>query len=167
MYKKFWAIIISMLLLFGSARSQDLAKVEKLENIISDYFENSRGEPELEAIGKMGRPDEAFFVILDVDSFGNVINVHLFSEETKDSGYAILKNLKPVNFKSWKEEEYKLRSIVIPVIVLSQPKRNYVYYLADMINERRAARKIVVGKTVRLGWPTIIRHEATPSYPVN
>lgn len=166
MYKNYWILIIS-LLLFGSAKSQNLDKVGRLENIISEYFDNSRDLLELEAIGKLNRPSEAFFVILDIDSLGNVITVHLFTEETKDSGYAIMKNLKPIKFKDWKEEEFKLRSVVIPVIVLGKDQeRNYVYYLADMISERRAARKIVVGKTVILGWPTIIRHESIPSYPV-
>jgi len=167
MHKKYWIIIISMLF-FGSSKSQKLPEIERLENIISEYFNNSRDIFELEAIGKQVRPQEAFFVILDIDSFGSVMNIHLFSEDTKDSGYAIIKDLKPINFKDWKEEEYKLRSIVIPVIVLSgDQKRNYVYYLADMTRERWATRKIVVGKTVILGWPYIIRHEATQSYPVN
>ena len=167
MNKKSWIIIICMLL-FGSAKSQKLAELERLENIISEYFNNSRDISELEAIGKQKRPQEAFFMILDIDSFGSVMNIHLFSEDTKDSGYAILKKLKPVNFKDWKEKQYKSRSIVIPVIVLSgDQKRDYVYYLGDMTRERRADRKIVVGKTVILGWPYIIRHEATQSFHVN
>ncbi len=166
MTKKYWSLIISVLL-FYSAQSQNLDKVEKLENIISDYFYNSRDLFKLEAIGKLNKPSEAFFIILDIDSLGSVLNVHLFAEELKDSGYAILKNLKPNHFKSWKEEEYKLRSVVIPVVVLSGNERNYVYFLLDMIRIRWAARKIVVGKTVMLGWPTIIRDESIPSIRVN
>ena len=166
MHKKYFIAIICMFL-FGKVKSQDLPEIQRLEDIISDYFENSRNILELEAIGKLGRPDEAFFLILDIDSFGSVKTVHLFTEEAKDSGYAIIKNLKPADFKSWKEEEYKLRSIVIPVVVFSSPTRNYVYYLADMTSQRRAIRKIVVGKTVRLGWPVIKGHEATQSIPVN
>jgi hypothetical protein len=155
------------MLYFKPAKSQNLEEVHRLENIISDYFDNSRNELELEAIGKMGRPQEAFFVILDIDSVGRVETVHLFTENNRDSGYAIIKNLKPADFKNWQEEKYRLKSIVIPVIVLNRDeKRNYIFYLADMTNERRESRRIVVGKTVRLGWPYIILEEATPSIQV-
>jgi len=155
------------MLYFRPAKSQNLEEVHRLEDIISDYFNNSRNELELEAIGKMGRPQEAFFVILDIDSAGRVETVHLFTENTRDSGYAIIKNLKPADFRNWQEEKYSLKSIVLPVIVLNgERKRNYIFYLADMTNERRATRRIVVGKTVILGWPYIIRDKATPSFQV-
>jgi hypothetical protein len=166
MRKTYWILIICMLY-FRPAKSQNLEEVHRLEDIISDYFNNSRNELELEAIGKMGRPQEAFFVILDIDSAGRVETVHLFTENTRDSGYAIIKNLKPADFRNWQEEKYSLKSIVLPVIVLNgERKRNYIFYLADMTNERRATRRIVVGKTVILGWPYIIRDKATPSFQV-
>lgn len=161
-----WVFIICTLICLP-AKSQVAQEVQQLENIVRNYFDKSRDVFELEAIGNLSGPSEAFFITLEIDSAGGVDAIHLFSENNKDSAYVIFINLKASDFNSWKGEKYKGKTILIPVVVLNRTnKPDYVYNMADMTPQRREVRRIIIAKTVVLSWPYIIRDESIQSITI-
>jgi hypothetical protein len=159
-------ILLCFLFFTGNAISQVADEVRFLENTIEDFFYNSKENFEMEAIGKR-TPSTAYFVTLEIDSSGSVTNVHLFTEGVKDSAFAILHKLNAQSFKSWKEEKYKTKTILIPVVVLNPAQTPaHILHMADLSGARKQVRGLIVGKTVVLGWPRIIGDGPVPSIEI-
>ncbi len=62
------------------------------------------------------RKTEYFILFFELDSVGKVKGIHLMSDDNnRDSGYAAFKKLTPEMYKEWHSEEFKGKTIVLPV----------------------------------------------------
>ena len=99
---------------------------------------------------------EAFLCFLTIDSVGRVGGIHfLADEQNRDSAYIVLSKMKPADFKDWKSEDCKGKTIMIPIILIgSEDKPKYV---SDLFEFRAFARgehkNLIMLSGLDLYWP--------------
>jgi hypothetical protein len=81
------------------------------------------------------KSSEAILCFIKIGSNGQVENIHILADNNKrDSAFFILKRLQLSNFKHWKAESAKGKTVVIPIISLSpHDKSSYVNDLIPSI----------------------------------
>src|SRR5687768_12187257 len=107
-------LLMTLVFLAGSLPGQSLSKkdLSQLQLIFYDFL-TGQDLPELNDI----RKSELFVCLLDLDSGGKVNAIHLLSDEKSiDTAYLILHRLTPADFKAWRSEKCKGKTLIIPIL---------------------------------------------------
>lgn len=104
---------IQLVLIFsGNTQSLSNHEIWSLQSSLIKFLENRDTPP---AIGKV-RNSELIMIMLETDSNGKVSGISFLSDEkNKDSTYAILSKLTPIDFKNWQAKDCKSKVIIMPI----------------------------------------------------
>ncbi len=156
-----FAIILYALLPFsGVSQSLNSKEIEELMNIISQYLENNDRIP---AYDNTNRPVEYILCYLDVDSTGAVSDIRLLADDkNKDSAFYCLSRMKTADLKSWKAEQCKGKTVLMPILSLAHGRRlTYIQNIQPLYAENQLkvlyeTNKLVAVDVFRYMPPTLI-----------
>jgi len=149
-------LILAGFILTLQAKSQrnDQAEFTKIQHIILDHFYKDKD------FDKRDNTDghlkgEAFLCLLNTDSAGKINDIHfLINELFADSAYRVYKKLSISAFEKIRFNEYRNKTVVIPIIV--ETKTNGIGIMDDaglrdfMPGQNK---NLVMSLPVTVGWP--------------
>lgn len=119
--KLFFYIVCALISSCGFSQSLSQKESSKLENIVYNYFDNSTLQNDL----KETYPSEAFLFFLTTNEKGEIESVHFLSDSNdKGVGFTILSKITKNDFKDWKVEKSKNKTIMFPIAVISPGNKN-------------------------------------------
>ena len=148
--------MISFVLLCYSGIAQCMSTKEKaeLERIVYYFCQNQQIERKIDQ-GIFKKSSEIIFCLLELDSLGKVSNIRLIGDENnKDSAFAILSRIKVSDFKNWKVENCKQKTVMIPIISLSPTEKpQYVeHFVKPDIFKPGEYGNLIILRKMTFGW---------------
>jgi hypothetical protein len=162
MYKAIFNILFTCLFFCftGNAQSLTSKQASDLQNTLHGFFDKNIPRDEKNPLLKVDPPSEAFLCLLSIDSIGRVDGVHFLGENRfKDCAYSIFSTMRATDFKNWKVEKCKGKTIVIPILILSRIKSHYELLKEAGLDAYKSGEmgNLIISRGVDFSWPYSIK----------